>query len=218
MIGGENMERKIIKLPSTSGRVSMKAISGHFATTHSHVNYYLDMTEVKTNGRMAEECGYILAHKFTSSMEINTIMCLEETQIIGGFLAQKLSKDGFRGINRGENIYIVTPETNKASQMIFRDNIRQLIEGKNVLMLVSSVATGKTVEQGIECINYYKGNCCAVASIFSAVESVGNVKIHSLFHVNDIPDYCSYNVMDCPKCKNGQSIEALVNGFGYFKV
>lgn len=212
------MERKIIKLPSSSGSVSLKAMSGHFSTAHSHVNYYLDMTEPKTSQKMAEHCGNLLAHKYASSIEINTIMCLDETQMIGGFLAQRLSKDGFRGINRDECIHVVTPETNTSGQMIFRDNVRTLIEHKNVLLLVSSVVTGRTVEQGIQCINYYNGNCCAVASIFSAVDMVGAVKIHSLFHVNDIPDYESYPSISCPKCKNGAQIEALINGFGYVKI
>ena len=212
------MERKIIKLPSTSGTITLKAVSGHFSTKHSHVNYYLDMTECKTNQRMAEECGHLLAHKYTSSTVIHTIMCLDETQMIGGFLAQKLSKDGFRGINRGECIHVATPEINMAGQMIFRDNVRTLIENRNVLVLVSSVVTGKTVEQSIECINYYKGHPIAVSSIFSAVDNVDKVPIHSLFHINDIPDYAHYPAMDCPKCKNGQPIEALVNSFGYFKL
>ena len=59
------MERKIIKLPSTSGRISLKAVSGHFSTKHSHVNYYLDMTECKTNhlsfGGQREATGYIFS-------------------------------------------------------------------------------------------------------------------------------------------------------------
>ncbi len=57
------MERKIIKLPSASGKISLTAVSGHFATNHSHVNYYIDMTEIKTNHRTALESAKLLARR-----------------------------------------------------------------------------------------------------------------------------------------------------------
>ena len=61
------MERKAIYIPSSSGKVSLKAIPGHFATNHSHVNYYIDMTDIKSNQSVAEEIAKMLAQQYTSS-------------------------------------------------------------------------------------------------------------------------------------------------------
>ena len=42
--GGNTMEERMFKLISRKGNVVLKVIPGHFATSNSHVNYYLDMT------------------------------------------------------------------------------------------------------------------------------------------------------------------------------
>ena len=42
------MENRIIKILSKNGSVPLKVIHGHFATNHSHINCYLDMTTLKT--------------------------------------------------------------------------------------------------------------------------------------------------------------------------
>ena len=36
-------------------RIGIKIIPGHFSTSHSHVNYYIDMTTLKTRQNEAEE-------------------------------------------------------------------------------------------------------------------------------------------------------------------
>ncbi len=48
------MENRTIKIKSkTNNNVRINIIPGHFATNHSHVNYYIDMTSLKTSYRMA---------------------------------------------------------------------------------------------------------------------------------------------------------------------
>ncbi len=42
--------------------------------------------------------------------------------MIGGFLAHELSQTGFRSLNHGETVHVVTPEFNSFGQMMFRDN------------------------------------------------------------------------------------------------
>ncbi len=212
------MERKVIKLPSASGQITLTAISGHFATNHSHVNYYIDMTDIKTNHRVAMEIAKMLAHQYSSSTVVNAIVCLDGTQMIGGFLAQQLSQSGFRSLNSGESIQVVTPEFNSFGQMMFRDNIRPRIQGHSVMLLMSSVTTGLTVAQGAECIEYYGGYLCGVSAIFSALDRVDDIGIHSLFHINDLPDYESHPSNECPACRRGEHVEAIINGFGYFKI
>ena len=122
-----------------NSRVQIGIIPGHYATNHSHVNYYVDMTSVKTGLKMARETAKELAADF-NSMPVDTIICLEGTEIIGAFLAEQL---GSNGVNNGADISLVTPEMNANNQMIFRDNIQKKIWGKQVLLLIASASTGK---------------------------------------------------------------------------
>ena len=212
------MERKAIYIPSSSGKVSLKAVPGHFATNRSHVNFYIDMTDIKSNQRVAEEIAKMLVPQYSSSTEIRAILCLDGTEMIGGFLAQQLSKSSYRGVNHGEAIYVLTPEFNKVGQMMFRDNFRPVINRQNVILLMASVTTGMTVQQGAECIRYYGGNLCGVSAIFSALDRVDNIRINSLYHINDLPGYDSYPSSQCPVCRRGEKLDAIINGFGYFKL
>ena len=54
-----------------------------------------------------------------------------------------------------------------------------------------------------------------VAAIYSAVEEVGGYPVRSVYTINDLPGYASYDYRDCPYCKAGQKLDALVNSFGY---
>ena len=54
MLGGRHMESRVIRIPSkVNSNVVLRVIPGHFATTHSHINYYVDMTFLKS--RKSEE-------------------------------------------------------------------------------------------------------------------------------------------------------------------
>ena len=101
---------------------------------------------------------------------------------------------------------------------MFRDNFRPILKNENILLLMASVTTGLTVQQGAECIAYYGGRLCGVSAIFSALDRVDDVHIHSLYHVNDLPGYDSHISSQCPACRRGEKLEAIINGFGYFKL
>ena len=48
------MEQRMQKVYSRSGAVALKVAQGHFATNHSHINYYIDITTLKpTNPSMS---------------------------------------------------------------------------------------------------------------------------------------------------------------------
>lgn len=102
--------------------------------------------------------------------------------------------------------------------MIFRDNVQMMIDGKNILILNGSVTTGETLSRAVESILYYGGKIRAIAAIFSAVDKVAQLPVHSIFQQKDIPDYGTYRVHDCPLCRNKQKLDAIVNGFGYSKI
>jgi len=146
---------------------------------------------------------------------VDTVLCLDGTAVLGTCVASELTKSGFRTINQHETIYIVEPEYNASSQIIFRENIQPMIRGKHVLVLMASVTTGYTANRSIEAINYYGGKVAGVAAIYRAVDEVAGYPVRSVYSIKDIPDYRSYDYRDCPYCKAGQKIDALVNSFGY---
>ena len=41
------MAIKLIQLPHKNGNVKLRFATGHFATSHSHINYYIDLTLTK---------------------------------------------------------------------------------------------------------------------------------------------------------------------------
>ena len=49
------MENRYIKLQAPGCNVPLKVVPGHFATNHSHINYYIDMTTLKTRVSEAQE-------------------------------------------------------------------------------------------------------------------------------------------------------------------
>ena len=195
-------------------RISIGIIPGHYATNHSHVNYYVDMTVIKTSSRMAKEAAGELSRDFANTF-IDTIICLEGTEILGAFLADQLAQSG---INQGKDINLVTPELNAVNQMIFRDNTQNKIWNKKVLLLISSASTGKSITRAIDCLQYYSGELVAVGAIFSAIDEVQGIEVKSLFTAADLPSYDSYPANECPLCKGGRKVDALINSFGYSKL
>ena len=149
---------------------------------------------------------------------IDIIVCLDGCEVIGAFLASELSRSGVLSTNAHKTIYVVTPEFNSNGQMIFRDNLKPEIYGKNVLLLLASATTGKTVRNSIECIEYYGGILQGISAIFSAVDSINGHRIDALFRADDIPNYEAFAHSDCPMCKEGKPVEALVNGYGYSEI
>lgn len=209
------MENRIqtIECPKNR-RIKIDIIPGHFATNHSHVNFYVDMTSIKTSHKMAREAAKELAAARVNT-HIDTIICLEGTEMLGAFLAEAL---GDQGINKGEDISVVTPELNMNNQMIFRDNTQKKIWGRQVLLLISSASTGKSIDRAVDCLQYYNGSLAAVASIFSAIKESHGVHVDAVFYSEDLPRYDSYRSTDCPMCKSGQKVDALINSFGYSKI
>jgi orotate phosphoribosyltransferase len=137
-----------------NNKIKIRVTPGHFATNHSHVNYYIDLTDIKTQYRMAREAGRELAKRYTDRNQIDAIICLESTEAVGAFLAQDLGHHGIH-INSGRDIAVIVPETNQNNQLIFRENLHSKIENKHVLILMSTVSTGKTISRSVECIQYY---------------------------------------------------------------
>ena len=209
------MEDRVQSIASRkNSRISIGIIPGHYATNHSHVNFYVDMTAIKTSSKMAKEAAAELAADFGSTY-VDTVICLEGTEILGAFLAEQLSASG---INQGSDINVITPELNAVNQMIFRDNMQKKIWGKRVLLLISSASTGKSINRAIDCLQYYSGELVAIGAIFSAIESVQGIEVKAIFTDSDLPHYDNFPLNACPMCKSGKKVDALINSYGYSKL
>ena len=206
---------EITHLPVRRGKVPLRIARGHFATNHSHINYYIDITYQKTRLSEAKDSAYDLVSHFINDTPVDTILCLDGTAVLGTCVAEELTKSGFRTINQHQTIYVVEPEYNANSQIIFRDNIKPMIQNKTVLVLMASVTTGYTAKRSMEAIHYYGGHVAGVAAIYRAVDEIGGYPVRSVYSVADLPDYESFDYRECPYCKAGKKIDALVNSFGY---
>ena len=205
---------EIINLPVTHGDVPLRVARGHFATSHSHINYYIDIAKQKSRLSEAKAVAKSLAQSYRGT-SVETILCLEGMSVIGACLASELTARGNRAINENEDIFVVEPEYNNNGQIIFRDNIQPMIANKRVLVLMASVTTGKTAKRSLEAVAYYGGQVVGVASLYRAVDEVDGVPAKSIYSLDDLPDYESYDQKDCPMCKAGRKLDALVNSFGY---
>ncbi len=202
-------------LPVIRGNVPLRYAQGHFATNHSHINYYIDITFQKTRLSEAKAVAQQLVKRFDATTVVDTILCLDGMEVVGTCLADELTKGGFRSINSHQTIYIVEPEYSSSSHIIFRDNIKPMIRGKHVLVLMASMTTGYTVKRSIEAIGYYGGYVAGVAALYSAVASTEGCPVASVYSLEDLPDYASYDYRECPYCKQGIKLDALVNSYGY---
>ncbi len=213
------MEEKMMKFESRTGNgLALRAVPGHFATSHSHINYYVDMTMLKTRHSDAVEVAKSFVSRIDPSMVIDTIVCMDGSEVIGAYIAAELQKGSYMNRNEHNSVYVVTPEFNFNNQMLFRDNLVPEIKGKNVLLLLATSTTGLTIERSLQCIDYYGGHVRKVCSVFSMVETCGGYEIDSIFTGRDIPGYQAFEPHYCPFCKQRTPLDAMVNGYGYSKL
>ena len=146
------------KVQSTSSNlISLNVTPGHYATSSSHINYYIDMTSLKSRRSEAHAAAKVLATRYAATTIIDTIVCLDGTNVIGAYLADELLNTGILSANLHNTAYIISPEQHSGGQLIFRENYLSMIKGKHVLVLLATATTGKTLQTALECIEYYGG-------------------------------------------------------------
>ena len=200
---------------SFNSSLTIKAVYGHFATNHSHINYYIDLTTTKVRQKEAQAVARAMANEYVSSTVIDTIICMDGMEIIGAYLAEELTAAGIMSMNYHQSIYIITPESNSNGKLVFRDNLKPLVKNRHILLLLASATTGKTISKSLECIEYYGGYIQGISAIFSAVDSIDGYKINTIFTSNDLPNYKTFSQQNCPFCKQGERIHAIVSKNGY---
>ena len=207
-----------IRHPTSKEDIILKVSKGHFATGHSHINYYIDVTAQKFCLAEARKVALELAREYKASTLIDTILYLDGTEVIAACMASEMTKSGYMNINENQDMDVLTPERTVGSQLIFRENTAPMVSGKNVLILMASVSTGYTAKSAVETIAYYGGRAVGIASIFATVETIEGLPVTCLFNPNDLSDYMSYDAAACPMCKAGRKLDAIVNSFGYSKL
>lgn len=213
------MENRATEITSKNNKnVAIRVIPGHFATNHSHINYYVDMTNTKSRKNEAAAAAAALAQKYTSSTYIDTIICMDGCEVIGAYLADALADAGIMSMNQNKNINIITPEMDPGGQLIFRDNVQGMIYDKHCLLLLASATTGRTIERAVQCVRYYGGMVDSISAIFSASENVAGIDINYIFGDEDLPGYMTYDAISCPMCEQRRKIDAIVNSFGYSRL
>ena len=193
--------QEVIKIYSKAHpNIQLKAIPGHFVTPNSHVNYFLDMTTLKARLSEASMVARELGRQVMISTVVDTIVCIDGCEIIGAFLAEELTRAGIYSRNAHKTIYIITPEYSTSGQMMFRDNYLPMVKDKNVLLLLASATTGKTVSKAIQTLTYYGASISGISAVFSAANSIVGIPVNSLFTTADIPDYTTYSSEKCTMC------------------
>ncbi len=209
----------ISKIKTHQKNLYLRVAKGHFATSSAHSNYYIDVAAQKSRLSEAKAVAQEICknHKYSNQI-IDTILCLDGTEVIATCIAEELTKSDYVNINAHQTIYIVTPEVVNGSQIIFRDNIVPMIKDKHVLILAVSVASGVTAQAAIEAINYYGGNVVGISAIFATANKCGDYEVNSVFNPEDLDGYFNTSAHECPLCKAKKKIDALVNCYGYSKI
>ncbi len=206
------------KIRTSNSNLFLRVAPGHFATSHSHINYFIDVTTQKTRLSEATAVAEELVSFYNATTIVDTILCLDGTEVIGACLATALTEGHFTNMNAHQTIYVVTPEHTSGSQLLFRDNIVPMIAGKHVLVLAASVTTGYTAQAAVEAINYYGGHVAGIAALFATVTTCMGYEVRSVFDPTHLEGYASYPSHECPLCRAGKKIDALVNSHGYSKL
>lgn len=210
---------EVFKTKTKRKNLFLRVAKGHFATSYTHSNYYIDVAAQKSRYSEAKAVAEELCACYNYSTTIvDTILCLDGMEVVGTCLANELTKNSFANINAHQTVYVVTPEIVNGSQMMFRDNIVPMIKGKHVLVLAVSVASGATAKAAIEAVRYYGGEVSGVASIFATADHCGDYEVNSVFNPKDLDGYFSVPAHECPLCKEGKKLDALINCHGYSKL
>ena len=80
---------QLSQLPVRYGKVPLRVARGHFATNHSHINYYIDITNQKIRLADAKAVAAELAKNFANT-QIDTILCMDGMTLVGACLADAL--------------------------------------------------------------------------------------------------------------------------------
>ena len=210
------LENRSIIIESPKNKlITLEVIPGHFTTGNSHLNYYLNMSKMKANALVARDVAREMAIHYLSNCLVDTIICMEDTDVIGAYIAEELMENGSMVVNSDMDIHVIRPTVSTSGQLIFMQSNQAFVYNKNIVVLISTVSTGRTILKALECIKYYGGRLAGISSIFSAKSEIADYEINSIFDADDLPDYVVAKPSECKMCHEKQKIDAIVNHDGY---
>lgn len=219
--------------------IELSVMPGHFSSDRFHVNYYIDMSNLKMRMSEAQKVAKAMAQQYIKKVNIDsrytsqlieagslsalganvkpvdTIICMDGCEVIGAYLAEELTKAGLPNHTQHNSLYVVTPEFDNRGQMVVKKNIKDMIKGRNVLVVLASAMSGHTITKAIGTILAYGGKVTGLSVIFGNVAEVDGYPVYSVFSHEDLPNFRLSQPEDCPDCKAGKKLDAVVNSYGY---
>ena len=217
--------------------IELNVMPGHFSSDRFHVNYYIDMSSLKMRVTEAKKVAAAMAQQYIKKVNIDskympdfvssslantanvkpidTIICMDGCEVIGAYLAEELTKAGLPNNTSHNSLYVVTPEFDNSGQMVVRRNIKDMIKGRNVLVVLASAMSGRTITKAIGTILAYGGKVTGLSVIFGNVEEVDGYPVYSVFTQEDLPNFKLSAPDDCQDCKDGKKLDGVVNSYGY---
>ena len=104
-----------LKIKTKKSNLYLRVSKGHFATNHSHSNYYIDVVaqksrlseakavdfnEIKTDDEAKAVAKELCSAYNYNTTIVDTILCLDGTEVIGTCLADQLTKKRFHEYQR----------------------------------------------------------------------------------------------------------------------
>ena len=71
------MAMNLVKLPTGKPNLQLRVSKGHYATSHSHINYYIDVTLTKFRLSEARAAAQELVRSYRGTTIIDTILSLD---------------------------------------------------------------------------------------------------------------------------------------------
>lgn len=202
----------VLRRSSYKYGIRVYAIPGHYVSSKSHTNYYINTYDIKRQEGARDIASVMSSYFF--NIKIDTICCIGGMDIIGAYSAQELTRPSNANANANKNMNIIVPEYGARGEMIFRENMEMMLKDKDVVLTLPMVITGKTLLDIANTINDCYGRVVGIFALFSTCNAINGVPIYSLFNKKDLPNYRSYPHHDCELCKQGVRIDAVFNDFG----
>ena len=217
----------------------LKVTPGHFSSDRFHVNYYIDMSTLKMRQKEAKLVAKTMAENYIQKVDItssrindfmgmsslaeqgavqtpiDTIICMDGCEVIGAYLADELTNNNFPTNNKHNSFYVITPEFDNTGQMVVRNNIKPMIKGRNVLVVLASAMSGRTITKAIGTILAYGGKIAGLSVIFANVDEIDGYRVNGVFTHEDLPNFKLTDPNNCEDCKAGVKLDAVVNSYGY---
>ena len=213
------MESKTFKVSlERNPIISIGTTPGHYTTGSFHTNYYLDVSSLKTNAMVARDVARELAVPYLSSTLVDVIVCMENTRVIGAFLAEELLQDGTAVMNSGGEIHVISPKSSSDRKLVFLDNEVEWIRNRSILLLTAAVSSGRTLGAALECLSYYNGNIKGISALFNSSDKTSEYEINTLFTSEDVPGYKVVRGDKCGMCMAGQKLDALISSDGFRRI